>query len=317
MKNTIQELNVHLSEKQQGMINTLVEDNPILASIPVKPATHGIYNVYGIVTDIKGMDEVDYDDELPAVDISFSLDRIKLGKIGGKMYIPQDAAREMGGYTAYLDAKLPGVIAKSGNDQEYRIYYSGFLKSAINNKTAVSCGGKTANKQYSLVAVTYDMDSTVGLYNPKTYSNGKIFEQLVLNGGNEYEIIHEGKKFIGKGVATYMQFGLQLADPRNVAALVNIELGQDATNPEKYTGLPTIKQLDDLLTNVRASASRTVLHCHAALAKAIAAQYKLPRITITNGSTAGIQYAAYDWQGIPIVTSYNIAKGTEPVIPIA
>lgn len=317
MKNTIQELNFKLTEKQQGLVNTLVEDNPIIATIPVKPSTHGIYNVYGKVTDITAMDEVDYDDDLPAVDISFELGRTRLGKIGGKMYLPKDAATEMGGYTAYLNDKLPGIIKKSGNEQEYRIFYKGFLKAAIDNGKAVSCGGTTANSQRSMVAVTYDMDTTVGLYNAKTLSNGKVFEQLVLNGGNEYEITHNGKTFIGKGVATFMQFGLQLADPRNVAALVNIELGPNQSNPEKYTGLPTIKQLDDLLSGIRATAARSVIYCDAYVSKAIAAQYKLPRIQIANGSTAGVQYAAYDWQGIPIVTSYNLSNGKDPVVTIA
>lgn len=195
---TIKDLNVKLAKTQQNMVNTLVEENPILDSIPVKPATHGIYNVYSKVTDIEGMDEVDYDDELPVVGISFALDQTRLGKIGGKLHMPQDAAMNMGGYDAYAADRFPSIIKKSGNDFEYRVYYKGFLAAALQNGKAVGCGGTTPNKQYSLVAVTYNQDTTIGLYNPNAVNAGKLFDNKMLNGGNEYEIEYAGKKFIGK-----------------------------------------------------------------------------------------------------------------------
>jgi len=314
MKNTLKNLNVFLKPHQKGIINKLTEENPIIDTIPVRAASHGIYNVYPTISEITGMSEVDFDEELPTVGISFELGRTKLGKIGGKLPIPKDAATEVGGYSAYADARLPNIIAKSGNDQEYRLYYLGFLKSALANGKAVSVGGATPNKQYSLVAVTYDEDSTVGLYNPKTLSNGKLFEQLVLNGGNEYEVEAGGKKFIGKMIASFMQFGLQLADPRLVGALVNIEPAVNASDRDKIDGLPTAAQMDDLLSGVRAG-TNTVIYCHPTLAKTMATKFQLPQRQIGNGET-GVRYALYDWQGIPVVTSYNIGWGNEAVVSL-
>ena len=67
MQNTLKNLNVQLADGQAGMVDKLTEENPIIASIPVKAASHGFYNVYPTVSEITGMQDVDYDDELPTV----------------------------------------------------------------------------------------------------------------------------------------------------------------------------------------------------------------------------------------------------------
>ena len=152
------------------------------------------------------------------------------------------------------------------------------------------------------------------LYNDKTLSNGKLFEQLVLNGGAEYEVEAGGKKFIGKMIASYMQFGLQLADSRLVGALVNIEPTANASDRDKIDGLPTANQMDDLLSGVRAGAN-TVIYCHPTLAKKMATKFQLAQRQVGNGENS-IRYALYDWQGIPVITSYNIGWGNEEVLSL-
>lgn len=313
MKNTLKDINVFLAKKQQGIVNTLVEKNPIIDTIPVRGASHGFYNVYSKVNDIDSMGEVDYDAELPTVGISFELGRTRLGKIGGKLPIPQDAAKEMGGYERYANTRAPLIIAKSSNDNESRIYYRGFLKAAIDNGKAVGCGGTTANKQYSMAFVTWDYDSTVGLYNPNSLSNGKLFETIALNGGNEYEIEVGGKKCIGKMLAMYMEFGVQLANPNAVAALLNIEPTANISDPDKIDGLPTRLQIEDRLSAVRANPAQTFIYCHPTLLGYLALKYQLPQRVITNDTT-GLRYKLVDWNGIPLVGSYNLNWGTEAVV---
>jgi len=83
MKNTLKDLNVFLHPKQKAILNNLTEKNPIIDSIPVKPASHGFYNVFAKTTSIDGMEEVDFDEELPTVGISFELGQERLGKNGG------------------------------------------------------------------------------------------------------------------------------------------------------------------------------------------------------------------------------------------
>lgn len=315
MKNTLKDINVYLAKKQQGLVNALLEKNPIIDSMPMKAASHGFYNVYSKVTDIEAMGEVDYDEELPTVGISFDLGRTRLGKIGGKLAMPQDAAKEMGGYSKFANDRVPLIIGKSGNENEARIYYRGFLKSAIANGKAVSCGGSTANKQYSMAFVHYDMDSTVGLYNPNSVSNGKLFATLALNGGNEYEIEVNGKKCIGKMLAMYMEFGVQLADPKAIGALVNIQPSANVSDPDKIDGLPTRMQIEDRLSGVRANPANTYIYCHPTLLGYLAIKYQLPQRVISNEDT-GIRYTLVDWNGVPMVGSYNINWGTEAVVSL-
>lgn len=312
MKNTLKDLNVYLSKKQSGVINTLVEQNPILGSIPVKPASHGFYNVYPVVNGITPMQEVDYDTELPTVGISFELGRERLGKIGGTLPIPQDAAKEMGGYDVYANSRLPTIIAEAGNTQEKRIFYKGFLKRALANGKAVSCGGTTPNKQWNICAVHWDNDSTVGLYNGNSLSNGKIFVQLALNGGKVYKVQALGNA-LGAEVAAWLEFGLQLADDRYVAALVNIEPKQNADNPDKIDGLPTAMQLEDMIAQVRGDAATTVIYCHQALIGKLAAKFQFTQRTVTNADT-GVSYQIDEWQRIPFIGSYNVGWGEDAVI---
>lgn len=316
MKNTLKDINIFLSKKQQGLVNTLIESNPIIDSMPVKPASHGFYNVYSSVSGVDSMSEVDYDEELPTVGISFDLGRTRLGKIGGKLPMPQDAAKEMGGYDRYANDRIPTILAKAGNDNEARLYYNGFVAAAVNNGQAVSCSGSGAGKQYSMVFVRYNMDSTVGLYNPNAKSSGKLFEMLPLNGGTEYEIEVSGKKCIGKMMAMYMEFGLQIADPKSVGALVNILPAPNSSDAEKIDGLPTRMQIEDRLAGVRADVANTFIYCHPSLIGYLALKFNLTQ-RITTDQTTGVNYKLVDWNGIPLIGSYNVKWGTEDVIVIA
>lgn len=312
MKNTLKDLNVYLHDKQKTLLNTIVEENSMLASIPMKAASHGFYNVYGKTSDIDELKEVDFDEELPTVGISFELGQARLGKIGGTLVMPHDAAMEMGGYSKYANDRLPQLLADAGNKQEARIYYKGLLKSALDNKNYVKVGGSTPNKQYSMVAVHWDEGSTIGLYNPHDLGKGKLFNTLALNGGKEYKV-KDLDWAIGKEIAIWLQFGLQLADPRYVKALVNIEPVQNANDPDKIDGLPTGMMVDDLITSVRGNGANTVIYCHPSLLHKLGLKYKLEERKYTDPST-NITYTIMNWMDVPFVTSHNIFWGTEAVI---
>lgn len=312
MKNTLKDLAVFLQKKQQTVLNTLIEENPLIASVPMKAASHDLYNVYSKASSINGMQEVDYDEELPTVGISFELGQARLGKIGGTLAMPHDAAMEMGGYSKYANDRLPQIIAEAGNAQEVRIYYKGLLAKAIATGNIMKAGGTTADKQYSMIAVHWDEGSTTGLYNAKDLSNGKLFAQLPLNNGAEYKV-KDLNYAIGKEIASWIQFGLQLADDRYVKAIVNIEPSQNATDEDKIDGLPTGMQIDDLITSVRGDPSNTIIYCHPALLRLLGLKYKLEKKTITDSST-NVTYTIAQWLDIPFITSHNIIWGKESVI---
>ncbi len=312
MENAFKDLNVFIHRKQRGILNSLIEKNPLLASVPMKPATHGIYNVYAQATEIQGMQEVDFDAELPTVAISFELGQARLGKIGGVLPIPQDQAALMGGYDRYVNDRLPSIIASAGNTQEKRIYYGGFMKSAIKNGQATDVGGTTENAQYSMVFVHWDQDSTVGLFNGAAMTDGKLFRIQPLNGGNEFQVPALNNA-IGRVVAAYTQFGLQLADKRYIHALVNIEPKQNADNRDKIDGLPTGAMIDDAIASVRGEPSSTVIYCHSSLIGKLALKFQLPRQNVTDTSR-GVTYTMVHWNNIPFIGTYNVEWGKEAVV---
>lgn len=312
MKNTLKDLNVFLHPKQKAILNNLTEKNPIIDSIPVKPASHGFYNVFAKTTSIDGMEEVDFDEELPTVGISFELDQERLGKIGGTLAMPKDAAEAMGGYSAYANNRLPQIIADAGNKKERRIYYKGFIAKALANKRFINVGGTSAGKQFSMAFIHWDEDSTVGLYNPNDASSGKLFAQLPLNGGKEYKV-KDLNYAIGKEIAAWIQFGLQLADERFVHALVNIEPKQNENDRDKIDGLPTAMMIDDAIAAVRGEPYSTIIYCHTTLIGKLALKYQLPQRQVTD-ATRGVSYLITEWNKIPFVGSYNVNWGTEEVI---
>lgn len=317
MKNTLQDLNVFMSDKQVGILNALTNDNPMLAAIPVKPATHGIYNVYAATTAIDELGEVDFDAALPAVGVSFELNQANLAKVGGTLPMPQDAANLMGGYGTYANDRIPKIISRAGNAHEARLYYKGFMKYALDNKNVVSAGGSTPNKQFSMVAVHFDSDSVTGLYNPTVDGDGKLelFQMLALNGGTEHKLAALNGA-IGKEIALYMHYGLQLADPRYVKAIVNIEPRENSTDRDKIDGMPTGMMIDDLINDVQGNPGNTVIFCNPIIRRYLSLKYNLEKRVVTDAQ-GKVAYDIYSWSDITFVTSHNIYKGSEAVIDIA
>ncbi len=318
---TLSDIAVYLAKKQPELLNSMLEDTPIIRSMPVRAATHGFKNVYSEVTDIRGPQEVNRNDELPTVSISTDLKEVTLGKIGGVLPIPDDTAIACGGYAKYVNDRIPSIIREGAMRNEQHIYYNGFMASAIKHNQVLSGGGSTANKQYSMVAVHWDQASTVGLFNPNAVSNGKLFEQGFLNGGNKYKIAVRNADGslsfpIGKEYYVQMEFGLQLAYERSVAAIVNIEPAQNVSDPDKIDGLPTPKMMTDMLSAVRATSGSTVIYCNPVIVDYMAAKYQLNKRTVSNGERT-VSYELVEWRGIPLIGSYNVYDGTEDVIAVA
>ncbi len=312
--NTIRDISVELSAKQIGIVNNMLENNPILDQMPVKGASHGFKNVYSEVKSISGVQEVQRDALLPLVNISTALGETTLGKIGGRLPIPKDHAMAVGGYDKFVGSRIPTIVGNGANANENRIYYDGFLRNAVKNGNFEKCGGTTANRQYSMVFVHYDPSSTIGLYNPNSVSNGKLFEQYFLWGGAVGEIeLPDGTKCNGKMFCVEMEFGVQMANPDYVGALVNIEPTENATDKRRADGLPSPAQISKALTRVRAGRGNTFIYCHPMMRQWLAIEYNLSLRTVTN-ETTGMSYTMEYWGDTPIIGSYNVGWGNEAVI---
>ena len=64
---TLRELSVEYAKKQPKMVDTILEETPILDIIPFEPASHGLWNVHETIESITGAGFVEMDQVLPTL----------------------------------------------------------------------------------------------------------------------------------------------------------------------------------------------------------------------------------------------------------
>ena len=290
---TLKELVNKYAQKQSVLIDNLTEDSPILDGIPFKGASHGMWNVAEKLSDIQGAAFVKFNAPLPSMGVTTDILKVDLDVMGGEIEVPEDQAAMFGGAQSYFSKNTPAILREAGMSTEKRILYDNFIKYAIQNGTAVSAGG-TGNNTASIIAVRYEPGVTMGLYSPEGFKNGAALDMKLINGGNLYKIA--AGKFagvLGYGMRLKGYFGMQITSPETVGAILNIT----------PNNVPTSKQIDDLLADVRATPAKTKLYMHVKT-KNLLNVYKQNSLNMTPGDN-NYRISFQDWDGIPIMTSYN------------
>lgn len=299
------ELAIAQATKQPQMVDSLLEEAPIVAGMPMQPSTHGFHNIFEEVTDVTGAGLIDIDDELPTVDANTELKQKDLSILGGTIFVGEDKAMKFGGASSYFASKEPLIMRKTGEDLEKSIVYNNLRAYAIEQGKAVSVGG-TSNVNFSILAVTWTAGEMTGLYDPNGYGDGKMFDVQPINGGNLFEKTVNGKTILGYGVRYKSTLGIQTANSRYISALVNIDLANDKK--------PTGAQIDKMLIDARQNTS-TVLYMHP-IVLAYLFEQKASSLQVFNSDT-GIDRRIITWNGTPIVTSYNFLNGTEANVTLS
>lgn len=313
INNFFRDVALAMAKKQAVMIDAVTEEAPILASLPMAEASHGLRNVYESLKDVDGAQLVNLDDELPSINADGTLEYQDLSVLGGIIRVGEDKARRFGGVGPYFATKMPSILRQTGADTETSFIYNNFRPYAKANSREQDAGGTTVATQYSMLCVKYAAGEVTGLYDPAGFGNGKVFDILPVNGGNVYEYTDSDSKVklvYGQRIKTYL--ALQLANPRNVSSIVNIELTADATTDTGYAALPSESMIDQMVIDARANPSNSFIYCHPKVKAALGA-YK--------GSSLQMVPAGGDrndmietWNGIPLVASYNFKQGTEAVV---
>lgn len=308
LKNTYYEVAVAKAKKQTLVVDSLLEESPILAGIPMEASSDGLFNTYEEQTEVTGADLVDLDGILPEINSTSALKQIGLSPIGGKIKVGVDKARAYpGGVEAYFASKLRPVMTATGNGLEKAIFYNSFRAFAATNNKLIDAGGSGATN-YSMVCVRYAPQQINGLFDPNGFGNGKMFEILPINDGKMYEDA-DGRLIFGTAIKSY--FGMQLANERYVSGIVNNDIVNDA--PAGVRTFATPDMVDQMILNARGGAN-TVIYMHpAALTKLN--QYKSDKLTMTPGDNAYNSMLA-SWNGIPIITSWNLLAGTEAKVTV-
>ena len=303
---TLRTIALEKSKKQPKQIDHLTEEAPILEQVPFAASTHDMWHVAEELTDADALGFVGMDAPLPAVDSSTKLIRFDLAKMGGMIEVGEDRARQYGGKEKYFADKTGPVLKVTGQNTERVIVYDNLRQYAIDRflkgettKTIYNAGG-VGSSNFSIVAVRFEEGVCSGLYNPMGFGKGTIFDTTAINGGQMYK---DDKKVLVYGVRLKCDLGFQLSGTRNVGAIVNIDLANDK--------VPTDAMIDDLLADIRATGSgRTMLFMHQRVQSWIGRAFKGDKIDMRPADT-NISRSVKAWEGVPILTSYNMYDGAE------
>lgn len=295
---TLAELNNHYAKKQPKLLENLTEETTVLNEIRFQPSSHGLWNAYEEVTNMKSADFVDMNAPLPEMGLDTKLKKTDLSIMGGEIFVPEDKAQMFGSAERYFAMKTPALLKDAGIKTERKLIYDNIARFAKDNGKLVSAGG---NGGYSMYAFRQIEGENIGLYSPQGFKNGAMLDVAKINGGQLYK---NSDGVLGYGIRFKGYFGFQLANAKGVAGIVNID-------PQN---LPTAEQIDDMLIEARANSATTIIMCHPKVLSLLNT-YKGNILQATTGDK-NIDRTYMAWNGIRFVTSYNFLNGTERQVTV-
>lgn len=301
---TLKEIGVYEAKKQQKFIDNITESSPILEKVKFTAASHAFWNAYEELQNVTGAAFTDLDAPATLAGTTTGLKRVDMKVMSAKIEGGQDSITAQGGKEAYFAKKLGPILRKNGMSLETAFYYQNWLKYAIDNAATnliYAQTGLTSGTSYSsIVAVRFEENVTCGLYSPEVGMGADLFQLTPINGGNLYEFQAPKAGVFGYGMLMKAYLGMQIADTRTVAAIVNID----------DSHVPSAMQMEDLLDMVRAQDGQTYLFMHRHTAGLIGTAHKYSKLRM-DPEDMDISVIANDWGGIPIVTSHNLLKNAE------
>lgn len=296
---TLAELNNHYAKKQPKLLENLTEDTAVLNQMKFEPASHGLWNTYEEVSNIKGAGFVDMNAPLPQLGVDTKLKRTDLSILGGEIFVPEDTAKMFGSAEAYFAKRTPALLKEAGMTSEQKLIYDNIAKFAKDNDKLADAGGSAATGEtglYSMYAFRQIEGENIGLYSPEGFKNGAGLDVAKINGGNLYK---NEKGVLGYGIRLKGYFGFQLANAKGVAGIVNI-------NPSH---IPTAEQIDNMLIDARATSANTFIICHPKVLSMLN-KYKGNVLQMTT-KDQDLDRTYMAWNGIRFITSYNFINGNE------
>jgi hypothetical protein len=305
--NTFRELAIETADKQTVMVDSLTEEAPILAMLPMEAASNGIQNKYEELMAIEGAQFVDLDGELPSIGMDSELRTVDLSLLGGVQEVGEDKLNTLGkGAGQYFDMKLPSIMRETGMNTETSLIYNNIRAYAKTNSKLQDAGGTNSGAMYSMLCVKWVGGETTGLYNATGWGNGKVFDMALVNAGNLH-YLRDGAT-LGYAQRIKSHIGVQLANPRYVSGIANIDLvaDPDAADGTGYTALPSEAEIDQMILDARGNPGNTFIYMHPKLQNAL---------NVYKGSSLRTEVMVKDydrtfdlWNGIPIISSYNFLQ---------
>jgi hypothetical protein len=312
LKNTWRETAIQMSTGgQREMVDSITEDAPIFASVPMEATSDGFQDVYEVLSAVDSIPEQELDAPLTAVDTASKLEQTNLRNWSAKIEVGEDKLNAMKmNAPQYYAQKTPKILRMTGGRLSSTIYYNSLRQFAIDNQETegvadrVFDAGGSSNTNYSVTAVKYVQNEITGLYNQNGWGSGKVFDIKNLSGGDLYTNSDDVAVY---GTRLKLNSGMKLANDRYVTSIVNIDKAAD---------FATIK-LDDLLSQIIEEArGADVLYMHPTLKRLIGSAFKMEKLELYNADR-DINSLVDSWDGVQIITDYNLLKGTEANVTIA
>lgn len=297
---TLREIAIEHAKKRPELVDYLTKKAPILDAMKWVPATHGLWNVEEVLSQVNGAGMVDLDAPLPSMDASTRLETTYVSVMGGRLEVGVDKAAQFGGPDAYFSRREEKFFNMAGMDTEKGIFTNYWRKAAIKAGCKQPAGG-SGSALSTIMVVKMDSHINTGIFDPAGFKQGRLLEVSPLYGGNKY-LDSKGRTVYG--VEYRGRFGWQILAPKEcVFALTNI----DAEH------LPTLPMIEDAIAAVEGDASDTMIFGYAPILQKTFSAIKQADIMYVNGDKS-IQTIVGDINGVKLIGSYNVSKLNEAAV---
>lgn len=228
------------NDSQVIMVDAVTKGNPLLEVMEVFPANNNLQHSYEKVTGIDGAKLRELNATPTKVDTRSSIERMSLQIISGKHFVTQDAVQQVakGDLNAYLDRKLPKILAATGNSVEEQMIYDYWRALAIASKKAQSAQTTpTGSDKFSIIALRFEEDECGMLFNENQFEAGNLLNVTALNGG---ALTRDADGRAGYDFELTAYATPFAATDQHYATIVNI----DATH------VPTKTMINDMISDV-------------------------------------------------------------------
>lgn len=315
--NSLNQLSIGKAKTFVNQVDNITENAPIVKAMPFVPSSDQLWDVSSEIRMIgSGMNNVDLNAPLQEIQIADALKQTQLNIFGAKMFVPEDTAKLEGGPDKYFGKNRTAFERQTGMDVERNYIYNAFLPFALSQYAAghtdcVQNAGGTGNTGYSLIVLRFDETNMSGLYSPLCFKRDTFLDMQPLNGGNLYENPDPTSKYYkvpGYGLRMKTYMGVRMLSHRSIGAVVNINLAA-------ATPLTRMMVENAMLAARLGEAGKTILICHPKVKLYLAEIGKTEFVQASYGDK-NPDFRFDTWNGVPIITSYNMMDGTESTITL-
>lgn len=316
--NTLNQLSIGKAKTFVNQVDNITENAPIVKAMPFVESSDQLWDVSSEITMLgSGMNNVDLNSPLTEIQIADGMKQTSLNIFGAKMFVPEDTAKLEGGADKYFGKNRPAFERQTGMDVERNYIYNAFLPFILSQyeqghtDQVVNAGG-SANKNNSLLVLRFDNANFAGLYSPLCFNRSTFLDMKAINNGALYENSDPTSKYykvLGYGLRMKTYMGVRMLSYKNAAAIVNIDLS---------TSTPlTVDMVERALLAARVGeAGKTMIVCHPKVKLALA---KIGKTNFLQSgySEKGPDFRVDTWDGVPIMTTYNMMDASESNVVLA